>query len=91
MDAEIKPAGSAQIAAPARMDHLRRWLRDTPVHRRDLSATGAKVTTEEAIVLPASFRLAFARRQNGANCAVVWRRGQTVASSSSASIDNSER
>jgi hypothetical protein len=45
----------------------------------DLSASGAKVTTEDAIVLPASFRLAFARdARTGRNCAVVWRRGQTA-------------
>ena len=45
----------------------------------DLSATGAKVTTEDRIVLPASFRLAFARDAGtGRNCAVVWRRGQTA-------------
>ena len=45
----------------------------------DLSASGAKVTTDDAIVLPASFRLAFARdARTGRNCAVVWRRGQTA-------------
>jgi hypothetical protein len=45
----------------------------------DLSATGAKVTTEDRIVLPASFRLAFARdARTGRNCAVVWRRGHMV-------------
>jgi len=45
----------------------------------DLSASGAKITIEEPVVLPASFRLAFARdARTGRNCAVVWRRGQTV-------------
>ena len=45
----------------------------------DLSKTGAKITTEELITLPASFRVAFARdARTGRNCSVVWRRGQTV-------------
>ena len=45
----------------------------------DLSATGAKITVDEPIVLPASFRLAFARdARTGRNCEVIWRRGQTV-------------
>ncbi len=45
----------------------------------DLSASGAKITTEEPVVLPASFRVAFARdARTGRNCDVVWRRGQTV-------------
>jgi PilZ domain-containing protein len=45
----------------------------------DLSKTGAKITTEELIALPASFRVAFARdARTGRNCSVVWRRGQTV-------------
>ena len=45
----------------------------------DLSATGAKVTTDEPVMLPASFRLAFARdARTGRNCEVVWRPRQTV-------------
>ena len=45
----------------------------------DLSASGAKITTEEPVVLPASFRVAFARdARTGRNCDVVWRRNQTV-------------
>jgi len=45
----------------------------------DLSKTGAKITTDEPIALPASFRVAFARdARTGRNCYVVWRRGQTV-------------
>ena len=45
----------------------------------DLSKTGAKITTEDPIVLPGSFRVAFARdARTGRNCDVVWRRGQTV-------------
>ena len=45
----------------------------------DLSASGAKITTEEPVVLPASFRVAFARdARTGRNCDIVWRRGQTV-------------
>jgi hypothetical protein len=45
----------------------------------DLSTTGAKITVDEPIVLPASFRLAFARdARTGRNCEVIWRRGQTV-------------
>ena len=45
----------------------------------DLSTTGAKVTIDDPIVLPDSFRLAFARdARTGRNCEVVWRRGESV-------------
>ena len=45
----------------------------------DLSATGAKVIIDDPTVLPASFRVAFARdARTGRNCEVVWRRGKAV-------------
>jgi len=46
---------------------------------QDLSASGARITMDDPNTLPAKLRLAFARdARTGRNCAVVWRRGQTV-------------
>ena len=46
---------------------------------QDLSSTGAKVTIDDANVLPGRLRLAFSRdARTGRSCEVVWRRGKTV-------------
>jgi hypothetical protein len=46
---------------------------------QDISATGAKITVEDAIVLPGKLRLAFSRdARTGRNCEVVWRRGKSA-------------
>jgi hypothetical protein len=46
---------------------------------QDISTTGAKITVDDANVLPAKFRLAFSRdARTGRNCAVVWRRGKSA-------------
>ena len=46
---------------------------------QDLSSTGAKVTVDDANVLPGRLRLAFSRdARTGRSCEVVWRRGKTV-------------
>ncbi len=79
MDAEIKPRDPRKSLRQPGWITFEGGFATRQCIVEDLSATGAKVTTEEAIVLPASFRLAFARdARTGRNCAVVWRRGQTV-------------
>ena len=46
---------------------------------QDLSSTGAKVTVDDANVLPGRLRLAFSRdARTGRSCEVVWRRGKTL-------------
>ena len=45
----------------------------------DISSTGARITLEEAIALPARLRLAFSRdARTGRTCQVVWRRGKSA-------------
>ena len=45
----------------------------------DISTTGAKITVDDPNVLPARWRLAFARdARTGRTCQVVWRRGKSV-------------
>jgi hypothetical protein len=44
----------------------------------DLSASGAKITIEDASVLAGNLRLAFSRdAKTGRSCEVVWRRGKS--------------
>ena len=46
---------------------------------QDISASGAKITLDDAVSLPARLRLAFARdARTGRNCQVVWRRGKSA-------------
>ncbi len=46
---------------------------------QDISTTGAKITVDDPNVLPARWRLAFARdARTGRTCQVVWRRGKSV-------------
>jgi hypothetical protein len=46
---------------------------------QDLSTSGAMITVDDPGVLPAKFRLAFARdARTGRNCEVVWRRGKSL-------------
>ena len=79
MDAEIKPRDPRKSLRQPGWITLEGGFATRQCIVEDLSATGAKVTTEEAIVLPASFRLAFARdARTGRNCEVVWRRGESV-------------
>jgi hypothetical protein len=45
----------------------------------DLSATGAKITVDDASTAPASFQLTFARdARAGRQCTVMWRSGKTM-------------
>jgi len=45
----------------------------------DISKTGARITFDEAIALPARLRLAFSRdARTGHICQVVWRRGKSA-------------
>jgi hypothetical protein len=45
----------------------------------DISSAGAKITADNASVLPGTLRLAFARdARTGRNCQVVWRRGSSI-------------
>jgi hypothetical protein len=45
----------------------------------DISTTGAKITVDDPNVLPARWRLAFARdARTGRTCQVVWRRGKSL-------------
>jgi hypothetical protein len=45
----------------------------------DLSATGARIETEDSREAAAGFRLAFSRdARSGRQCKVVWRRGRTL-------------
>jgi hypothetical protein len=46
---------------------------------QDISSSGAKITLDEAVALPATVRLAFARdARTGHKCQVVWRRGRSA-------------
>jgi hypothetical protein len=46
---------------------------------QDISSMGAKITADNAIGLPGTLRLAFARdARTGRNCQVVWRRGNSI-------------
>ena len=46
---------------------------------QDISTTGAKIIVDDPNVLPAKWRLAFARdARTGRTCQVVWRRGKSV-------------
>ena len=45
----------------------------------DLSATGAKITADNASALPERLRLALSRdARSGRTCDVVWRRGKSL-------------
>ena len=45
----------------------------------NISSAGAKITADNAIGLPGTLRLAFARdARTGRNCQVVWRRGNSI-------------
>jgi hypothetical protein len=45
----------------------------------DISKTGARITLEEAIALPATLKLAFSRdARTGHTCHVIWRRGKSA-------------
>jgi hypothetical protein len=45
----------------------------------DMSATGAKITVEDASALAGRLRLAFSRdARSGRRCEVVWRRGKSL-------------
>jgi len=45
----------------------------------DISKAGARITLEDAVTLPAIFRLAFSRdARTGHTCQVVWRRGKSA-------------
>ena len=45
----------------------------------DISSTGARITLDEAVALPATLRLAFSRdARTGRTCQVVWRRGKSA-------------
>jgi hypothetical protein len=45
----------------------------------DLSATGAKITVDDASTAPASFQLTFARdARAGRQCTVMWSSGKTM-------------
>jgi hypothetical protein len=46
---------------------------------QNISTAGAKITVDDANVLPARLRLAFARdARTGRTCQVVWRRGKSI-------------
>jgi hypothetical protein len=46
---------------------------------QDISSTGAKITIDDAVALPARLRLAFSRdARTGHKCLVVWRRGRSA-------------
>jgi len=46
---------------------------------QDISSSGAKITIDDAVTLPARLRLAFARdARTGHKCQVVWRRGRSA-------------
>jgi hypothetical protein len=46
---------------------------------QDISSSGASLTIDDSNTLPAKLRLAFSRdARTGRNCAVVWRRGNSV-------------
>ena len=79
MDAEIKPRDPRKSLRQPGWITFEGGFATRQCIVEDLSATGAKVIIDDPTVLPASFRVAFARdARTGRNCAVVWRRGQTV-------------
>ncbi len=46
---------------------------------QDISSSGAKITVDDAVTLPARLRLAFARdARTGHKCQVIWRRGRSA-------------
>jgi hypothetical protein len=46
---------------------------------QDISSSGAKITLDDAVTLPARLRLAFARdARTGHKCQVIWRRGRSA-------------
>ncbi|MGJ4939237.1 PilZ domain-containing protein [Bradyrhizobium sp. HKCCYLS1011] len=46
---------------------------------QNISSAGAKITLDDAVALPATIRLAFARdARTGRLCQVVWRRGTSA-------------
>jgi hypothetical protein len=61
MDAELKPRDPRKSLRQPGWITFEGGFATRQCIVEDLSATGAKVTTEQPIVLPASFRLAFAR------------------------------
>jgi len=72
-------AGRAQIAPPARVDHLDGGFAARQCVVQDMSTSGAMITVDDPSVLPGRLRLAFARdARTGRNCAVVWRRGKSL-------------
>ena len=79
MDAEIKPRDPRKSLRQPGWITFEGGFAARECIVEDLSTTGAKITVDDPIVLPASFRLAFARdARTGRNCEVIWRRGQTV-------------
>jgi hypothetical protein len=45
----------------------------------DISSSGARITLEEAVALPAKLKLAFSRdARTGHTCQVIWRRGKSA-------------
>jgi len=79
MDAEIKPRDPRKSLRQPGWITFEGGFAARECIVEDLSTTGAKVTIDDPIVLPDSFRLAFARdARTGRNCEVVWRRGQSV-------------
>jgi hypothetical protein len=79
MDAEIKPRDPRKSLRQPGWITFEGGFAARECIVEDLSSTGAKITVDEPIVLPPSFRLAFARdARTGRNCEVVWRRGQSV-------------
>jgi hypothetical protein len=46
---------------------------------QDISSSGARISIDDAVTLPATVRLAFARdARTGHKCHVVWRRGRSA-------------
>ena len=46
---------------------------------QDISSSGARISVDDAVTLPATLRLAFSRdARTGHKCQVVWRRGKTA-------------
>ena len=46
---------------------------------QDISSSGARISVDDAVTLPAILRLAFSRdARTGHKCQVVWRRGKSA-------------
>ena len=46
---------------------------------QNISSSGAKITVDEAVALPATLRLAFSRdARTGHKCQVIWRSGRSA-------------